>query len=286
MVPIPKILWHEAIGPAGAPRRPEPEAMEDPAQVRAYVDAYRRGGPTSALQLHHLRELARLLRPGDTVVDLACGPGPLILDLAPLYPDVTFIGADLSPVMLDSLRAEAASRRLGNVRVLEEDIRELPSLAGTRVDLVISTSALHHLPNDDDLARVFATIATLLAGKGGFYLFDFALLRSARSRALFVADVAKLAPALTARDYAMSLDAAFPLDTARTLARAHLPRPFKIATSAFMDFCYFLQTPPRAAPDAAVEAELEARWNELSPAMKFEHLALRWFRHTSEVRPS
>lgn len=282
MVPLPKILWYEAVGPAGAARRPEPESMEDPAQVRAYVDAYRRGGPTSALQLHHLRELARLLRPGDTVVDLACGPGPLILDLAPLYPAVTFIGADLSPVMLDTLRAEAASRNLGNVRVLEEDIRELPSLAGTRVDVVISTSALHHLPTEDDLARVFATVASLLAKGGAFYLFDFALLRSARSRALFVADVAKLAPPLTAHDYAMSLDAAFPLATVRNLARETLPRPFGMAVSAFMDFCYFLQTPRRTTAAAPVAAELEARWNELSPAMKFEHLALRWFRRTSE----
>jgi len=284
MVPLQKILWHEARSPVAGVRRPEPEAMEDAAQVRAYVEAYRWGGPTSALVLHHLRELSRLIRPGDVVVDLACGPGPLLLDLAPLYPGATFIGADLSATMLDVLTNEASARGLRNIRVLREDIRDLPSLHGTRVDVVMSTSALHHLPDEASLERTFARVASLLKPDGAFYLFDFALLRSPRSRALFVAEVAKLAPAATAHDYALSLDAAFPLDVVLALAAGTLPTPYRITTSAFMDFCYFLQTPPRVSREPRIEAHLRTLWRSLGPAMKSEHLALRWFRRSSVRR--
>ena len=78
MLPIHKIIWHEAMAAERPERRPEPEeSMDDLAQVRSYVQAYAWSGPTSALQLCHLRSLAGLIRPGDTVVDLACGPGPL-----------------------------------------------------------------------------------------------------------------------------------------------------------------------------------------------------------------
>ena len=284
MLPLPKILWYEYTSPQRPARITEPEAMTDAAQVAAYVKAYEWGGPTSALQLHHMRELAAMIRPGDVVVDLACGPGPLLLELAPLYPDASFIGADLSPTMLEHLRRSAAERGLHNVSVLQEDIRTLPSLQGRRVDLVISTSALHHLPDEDGLRQVFERIRTLLAPEGGFYLFDFALLKSARARSLFVAEVAKLAPAITVQDYDVSLQAAYPVDFVMQTAAAALPRPYTASPSALVDFFYFLQSPARTSPPAQVQARLDAVWRGLSPAMKMEHLMLRVMRRQQQVR--
>jgi SAM-dependent methyltransferase len=282
MLPVPLIIWHEWRARGNQPRRqPEPhEAMDDAEQVRAYVKAYEWNGPTSALQLHHLRELSRLIRPGDTVADLACGPGPLLLELAPLFPEVSFIGADLSPTMLRHLREEARVRGLKNVTVLEEDIRTLPSLGNGTVDLVMSTSALHHLPEEAGLVDVFRRCRSLLKPDGGFYFFDFGLLRSSAARALFVAEVARLAPPVTARDYAESLDAAFRIDWVRDVARQELPRPFQIARSAFVDICYFLQSPPRVASSPLVEAYVSRRWQQLPVAMKLEHLMLRWLRRS------
>lgn len=282
MLPIPLIIWHEWRARRTQPRRqPEPhEAMDDAEQVRAYVKAYEWGGPTSALQLHHLRELARMIRPGDTVVDLACGPGPLLLELAPLFPDASFIGADLSPTMLGHLREEARTRGLKNLTVLEEDIRTLPSIADGTVDLVISTSALHHLPEEAGSVDVFRRCRSLLKPGGGFYFFDFGLLRSPATRALFVADVARLAPAVTATDYAQSLDAAFPIDWVFAVARQELPRPFKCTRSAFIDICYFLQSHPRTAPSPVVEAYVSRRWEQLPTTMRIEHVMLRWLRRS------
>jgi arsenite methyltransferase len=229
--------------------------------------------------LHHIKELSLMIRPGATILDLACGPGPLLLELAELYPECHFIGADLSPLMLEFLQTEARARGLSNVTVLLEDIRVLPSLATRKVDLVISTSALHHLPSEDDLKQVFSRLKSLLKEDGGFYIFDFALLKSDSSRRLLVQELSKLAPPLTTHDYDMSLRAAFPLRKVLDLAHELMPRPYVGLASLFVDFFYFLQTPKTlAVRPVAAQAKIDRIWRDLSVAMKVEYLMLRAMR--------
>ena len=279
MLPIHKIIWHEWRSKSDPVRVPEPsEAMEDKEQIRSYVKAYEWGGPTSALQLHHLRELSTLIRAGDTVLDLACGPGPLLLELASLYPDCKFIGADLSQPMLSVLREQADARGLRNVEVLYEDIRILPSLHDRQVDLVITTSALHHLPDLESLRLTFQRLESLLHKDGGFYIFDFGLLRSPLTQKLMVAEVAKLAPPITARDYELSLRAAFPIREALRLAHEQLHRPFCAQLSSFVEFFYFFQTAPRASTPPTVERYLTSVWAGLPATMKLEYFMLRTMR--------
>jgi SAM-dependent methyltransferase len=270
MVPIHKILWHEWREKRRAVRVPEPEAMEDPEQIRSYVKAYAWGGPTSALQLYHLRQLACMIRSGDTVLDLACGPGPLLLELAALFPDCQFIGADLSAGMLAHLASEARARGFSNVRVLQEDIRTLPSLTATKVDMVISTSALHHLPDADSLRAVMQKTAALLPDDGGVYMFDFGLLKSEAARRLMVVHIANEAPAITVRDYEMSLRAAFPIGTVRQAVHGALGQRVRFTKSAFVDFFYFVQGPRRAAADRGVQATLRGVWGALPAKYKLE----------------
>jgi arsenite methyltransferase len=258
VLPIHKLIWHESRARERPIRVPEPsEAMEDSEQIRAYVKAYEWGGPTSALQLYHLRQLATLIRPGDTVLDLACGPGPLLLELAPLYPQCRFIGADLSRPMLAVLEESAATRGLGNVQTLCADIRQLPSLGERSVDVIISTSALHHLPDLDSLRQTLIRSESLLTSDGGLYLFDFGLVRSQATRDLLVADVARRAPAITAVDYAHSLRAAFPIADVVALARQHLKRELVITGSRFVDFFYFIRTGERCRPSPGTVAEID-----------------------------
>lgn len=279
MLPIHSIIWNELRAPGPASRVPEPsEAMEDMDQIRAYMKAYEWGGPTSALQLHHLRELSVMIRPGDTIVDLACGPGPLLLELAPLYPECRFIGADLSAPMLAALQEEARARRLTNVTVLHEDIRHLPGVAEGSVDLVISTSALHHLPDVNSLQQTLARIDRILRDDGGIYLFDFGLLRSPKTRRLMVAEVARKAPSVTAVDYAHSLDAAFPIGDVITLAKQSISRPLTCRSSSFVDFFYFIQTVRRTEPPANVVDYWRMRWRDSPMDVKAEHVMLRLMR--------
>lgn len=114
-------------------------------------------------------------------------------------------------------------------------------------------------------------------------MFDFGLLNSPKSRGIFVAEVAKLAPPLTARDYDLSLQAAFPIDLVFAAAKEELPRPFRASASAFVDFCYFLQTPRRTQPSAEARAYIRGIWRRLSATMKAEHLLLRWLRRVATV---
>ena len=253
MLPIHKIIWHEWREKNPPVRVPEPEAMVDEEQIRSYVKAYEWGGPTSALQLHHLRQLSRMIRPGDTVVDLACGPGPLLLELAALYPDCRFIGVDLSQPMLAVLMEQARERKLlGNVETRCEDIRELGSFGQSQVDMVITTSALHHLPDLQSLHATFARVHSLLKSDGGFYAFDFGLLRSPKTRALMVKEVAKSAPVITATDYRHSLNAAFSIYEVIQAAKSKLQRRVTITTSSFVDFFYFISTGGRFAGPSPV----------------------------------
>lgn len=285
MLPIHKIIWHEWRARHTTPTRiPEPsEAMEDAEQIRSYVKAYEWGGPTSALQLHHLTRLASMIRPGDTVVDLACGPGPLLLELAPLYPDCRFVGADLSGPMLNVLAQSCAERGIHNVETLREDIRELPSLAPGSVDMVITTSALHHLPDLHCLGQVFERVERLLKPDGGLYVFDFGLVKSSQARELLVADVASKAPAVTAVDYAHSLNAAFPIAKVMALAQQHVRRPLVMTSSRFVDFFFFIHTAGRCAPPDRVMSYVASMRKRCSRAVRFEGVMLAKLQASRQV---
>lgn len=279
MLRLDKIFWNEYRTKEYPPRTNEPsEAMDDLDQIRSYVAAYEWGGPSSALQLHHLRNLSRMIKPGDTVLDLACGPGPLLLELAALYPECHFIGADLSPNMLKHIEIESRVRGLGNVSVLCEDIRTLPSLAETKVDLIITTSALHHVPTEDGLQEVFQRMRSLLREGGGFYIFDFGLLRSPKTREIFVKEVARLAQPITVHDYDISLQAAYPVKIVVALAEKELPKPFTAEVCSIADIFYFLRTGDRCEPTERAQAYIDRRWRELSFTLKSEHIMLRTLR--------
>jgi len=278
MLPIHKIVWHEWREKRVPQRVPEPEAMVDPEQIRAYVKAYEWGGPTSALQLHHLRELGAMIKPGDIVLDMACGPGPLLLELAALYPDVSFVGADLSQPMLDAMLDAARVRQLSNVSAVCQDITTLPGVQPASVDMVISTSALHHLPDLHALDAAFGCIQGVLKPGGGIYIFDFGLLKSTKTQDIMVAEVAKLAPKITVIDYQNSLRAAFQISDVVECAKRRLDLPFKVKTSSFVDFFYFLQSSPRCEVAPGTLAYLARVRHTLDFNMKAEYSMLRLMR--------
>jgi hypothetical protein len=148
------------------------------------------------------------------------------------------------------------------------------------VDLVITTSALHHLPDIDSLRATLARINSLIDREGGFYMFDFGLLRSSRTRQIMVDDVARKAPAVTALDYHYSLLAAFPIDEVIELARSEIRRPFSALSSSFVDFFYFLKSGPRGKPSANSLEKIATLYRDFSADAKLEHMMLRAMRRT------
>lgn len=93
-------------------------------------------------------EVALLRRLGLTessvVVDLGAGTGQFTLAVAPACARV--IAVDVSPVMLDLLRAKVGGARLSNVEVVQAGFLTYEHV-GEPADVVYSRYALHHLPD-------------------------------------------------------------------------------------------------------------------------------------------
>src|SRR6516165_8234394 len=105
-LPVLRTLLREITTSGPVVRTPEPDlVMDDPAKVAAYIEAGRPKGVMAPVYLFHCAQACEVIRPGDTVVDLACGPANQLSIIAKLNPEVRFIGVDLSEPMLDRARA-------------------------------------------------------------------------------------------------------------------------------------------------------------------------------------
>jgi SAM-dependent methyltransferase len=102
------------------------------------------------------------------VVDLGAGTGQLSLTVAPRCARV--IAVDVSPVMLDRLRANVEGSGLTNIDVVHAGFLTYEH-EGARADFVYSRYALHHLP-DFWKGVALARIRSLLEPGGVFRLWD------------------------------------------------------------------------------------------------------------------
>ena len=98
---------------------------------------------------------------GTAVLDVPSGGGVLLRGLRPGH-GLRYVAADISPLMLARVRAEAARRRLDGVETVEADAGALP-FAGGEFGVVASYSGLHCVP---DPARAVAEMFRVLAAGG------------------------------------------------------------------------------------------------------------------------
>jgi SAM-dependent methyltransferase len=183
--------------------------MDDPAKVAAYNKAGEVEGVMAPVYLFHGANACEVIKPGDVVVDLACGPANQLAMIARLNPQVRFIGVDLSDPMLARARERIRESGLTNVEFRRGDITYLPDFADRSVDAAISTMALHHLPTLERLKATFLEIKRILKPYGGVYLVDFGHLKAERSMQYFAHQYADRQPELFTLDYLYSLRAAF-----------------------------------------------------------------------------
>jgi len=89
--------------------------------------------------------LTRLgLTPESVVVDIGAGTGQFAIAVAPACARV--VAVDVSPVMLNGLRAKLAQARLDNVEIVRAGFLTYEH-RGSAADFVYSRYALHHLPD-------------------------------------------------------------------------------------------------------------------------------------------
>jgi arsenite methyltransferase len=254
-----RVLARELTTTERCGRTPEPSLlMDDPDQVAAFVHAGREGGVMSPLYLYHCAHCCEVIKAGDQVLDLACGPANQLAMVARLNPAARFTGIDLSAPMLEQADALVRSQGLTNVSFQAGDMMDLAAFPDATVDCVISTMSLHHLPDLPSLARTMAEIARVLRPGGGLYLVDFGRLKAKRSIAYFAEQYQDRQPALFTLDYANSLNAAFTRDDFRRAGRPLTGRA-RLYSTFLAPFLVAFKSPGRCGADPVVRARLRER---------------------------
>jgi demethylmenaquinone methyltransferase/2-methoxy-6-polyprenyl-1,4-benzoquinol methylase len=127
------------------------------------------GYPQRAQRLRTAQALG--LRPGDSVIDIACGTGlnfPLLEEL--IGPTGRIVGVDLTDAMLAQAQHRIDTNGWSNISLVQADAAafEFP----TGVDAILSTYALSHVP---DCAAVIAHGAAALSAGGRWAVLDLKL---------------------------------------------------------------------------------------------------------------
>ena len=148
-------------------RIPGQEGIEDPEIASAFEWVSRT--PQMRWIRHFVISQAVVLKNHGEAVDLGCGAGQLVMEMARKAPALQMTGIDLSEKMLADARQsiqrvgleDQVDFRLGNVE-------EIP-FPDQSLDLVISTASLHHWT---DPVKVLNEIDRILKPGGAYYVFD------------------------------------------------------------------------------------------------------------------
>ncbi len=203
------VLLRELTTLERAPRVPEPSlVMDDPQNVDAYARAAVEDRVLAPVYLYNAAHISEVIRPGDRVLDLGCGPATQLEVAAALNPEVDFVGVDLSEPMLERGRAILAQQGLTNVELTHGDITRL-EFDDRSFDAVVSTLTFHHLPDERALGASLQEVARVVKPGGGLFLLDLGRLRSTRSIHYFAHQYADRQSELFTLDYWNSLRAAF-----------------------------------------------------------------------------
>ncbi len=248
-----KVFTRELLTIRSAERKNEPDlVMDDPDKVAAYTRAGKEDGVMQPVYLYHCAQICEVIKPGDTVVDLGCGPATQLGMVARLNPETHFIGVDLSNEMLDKARAHIKEHNLNNVEFRQGDITTLTSFTEHSIDAIMSTVVLHHLPDIAALESTFAQINRILKPGGGLYLVDFGHLKSEKSIHDFAYQYDHRQAELFTLDYLYSLQAAFWPEDFKRLYQRHLNTYGNFYKTFMMPYMMVVKSPARREQNTAI----------------------------------
>jgi len=121
--------------------------------------------------LDHTCERILSLRPA-RVLEIGCGTGMLLYRIAPHC--ARYLGTDISPAVLDGLRAELASpdRRLSQVELVCKSAEDFAGIEAGAFDTVILNSVVQYFPSIDYLQGVLRGAVEATAPGGTIFVGD------------------------------------------------------------------------------------------------------------------
>ncbi len=148
-------------------RIPCPEGVEDP-EVSTAFEWVTRMPQMRWIRCFTTSQASALQAHGDAV-DLGCGAGQLVQELAWKAPGLHVTGIDLSEKLLTYAKQSALQAGLEQrVDFRPGNVEEIP-FPDQSLDLVVSTASLHHWR---DPVKVLNEIDRVLKPGGAFYIFD------------------------------------------------------------------------------------------------------------------
>ncbi len=190
-------------------RVPEPELMDSVEQTTAYAAAD--FSEPNGLFCEHLRSTLTSRPPG-RLLDLGCGSGGLLVDMAHALDEWTLIGTDAGPNMLslaaELIETQALASRIELIKAhLPGDIGALQ--AQGHFAAITSNSLLHHLA---DPMTLWQSVATLGAPKTQVVVMDLSRPSSIEAAEALVEAHTEGADDVLKQDFLNSLCAAWRAD--------------------------------------------------------------------------
>lgn len=217
--------------------------MDSEEAVSAFARAGRPNGILSGVYAFYTQQACRMVRPGDRVLDLGCGSARLLASIAALNEDASFVGVDLSAAMIATGNESLRHTATRNVSLRIDDMTELSTVEPGSVDVVLSSMAMHHLPDADRLRRCFEAIERVTAPGARVFISDFGRLKSLKSVEYFVRRAIPPGEPTLEHDYRASLRAAFSREEFGGALPGRLKQRLSIYSTVVSPLMVVLMTP-------------------------------------------
>lgn len=261
------------------PRVPEPDlVMQNPSRNEAFTEVGSENGLLVFLYFYHALQITPVVKTGDRVLDIACGPANQLALIARLNPDAHFVGLDASANMLERAAITLAQAGVGNVEVVSGDMSALTGITDASMDCVICTMSLHHLPDLTALAKTLREVRRVLKSDGGFYFVDFGRLKRPGTQRFFAEDKRHLQSEYFTLDYLNSMKAAFSVNELAD-AVALMGLNFEQYVTSLASFMVVFKSKNRRDLDDATRQLVQEMYGQLPIAQQqsFQSFA-NWFR--------
>ncbi|MET0377954.1 MAG: class I SAM-dependent methyltransferase [Spongiibacteraceae bacterium] len=278
----PRMIAHlllERLSQKILPRIPEADPiMAASDQINAFMESGRDEGFLTYLYFFHALMALPVIRPGDTVLDLACGPANQLALMARLNPQTHFIGIDASHNMLELARATLASTATNNVSLQHGDMTQMQNIATASIDCVLCTMSLHHLPDAATLHAAMGETRRVLKRDGGIYFADFGRLRRTATQNFFAFDRADAQSQQFTDDFLQSMRAAFSIGELES-ATGQLGTTLTRHATALAPFLLIFRSNNRRLVDSVLAAQATRHYRRMTRRQQrdFDNIA-RWFR--------